>query len=227
LDDGIAGLLQERTGRRPVVVFPDIADSTAPDSMYSVANEIRQTAQGRKIIGLIGSLEKRKGILMLLAVAQRAAADGLFFVFCGKLCEDSFASEELNYLYDVVSSSPLNCYFYFSHIADDAQFNSLIAVCDVLFAVYENFYHSSNILTKAATFKKPVLVQKGSCMEERVKRFNTGLSLDSGDVSQCEEALRILLNDGDSLRPDYDGLLELHSTERLSCAFESILDTLK
>jgi hypothetical protein len=54
---------------------------------------------------------------------------------------------------------------------DEAQFNSLVYICDILFAAYNNFPNSSNILTKAAIFQRPVVVSNNFCMEKRVKNL--------------------------------------------------------
>jgi len=226
LDEGISNCLQQKTGKRPVVVFPDLTDNTAPDKECQIALDIREKAKGRKIIGLIGSLEKRKGLLTLMELAQKTQQEDWFYIFCGKFCETGFTPEELRYINGVVNSSPANCYFHFEYIPNEAQFNALVDLCDVLFAVYENFYHSSNILTKAAHFRKWVLVSKGFCMDEQIRRFQLGLSVDSGDFARCYEALQVLLNHATDLHPDFEGFLEHHSEKRLCDAFEAILASL-
>ena len=69
------------------------------------------------------------------------------------------------------------------------QFYALHSVCDILFGVYHQFAHSSGLLTKAAFFQKPVIVSKGYCMEERVRKYHLGLVVDEGDVSLSVRSL--------------------------------------
>ncbi len=223
LDEGIAGCLKSADGKRQVVIFPDLADDTPPHKNYLVAQAISKQACGRKIIGLIGSLEKRKGLLALMKLAQKTCQEDWFYVFCGKFCESDFTPEERRYIEGMIQSSS-NCFFYGEYVPEESDFNALVDVCDVLFAVYEHFFHSSNILTKAALFKKPVLVQKGFCMGERVERHQLGLCVEAGSAGQCYDALKALLTGSAGLQPDYKGYLELHSHERLKAAFSSILD---
>ena len=73
LDEGIADRLQAKLHGKPVIVFPDPADASPPDRTFPPVLEIRERAQGRTIIGLVGALAKRKGLLTLLEVARQAA----------------------------------------------------------------------------------------------------------------------------------------------------------
>jgi glycosyltransferase involved in cell wall biosynthesis len=226
LDEGVAAGLQRKSGARPVVVFPDVADFAAPDQTFKILKGIKEKADGRRIVGLIGSLEKRKGLLTLLNLAQNTQQGNWFYIFCGKFYEDGFTPAERRRIDQVVDSLSANCYFHFEYIPNAAQFNALIDLCDVLFAVYENFYHSSNILTLAAHFRKMIVVSKGYCMHDRVSRFQLGLSVDAGDLAQCYSALHILLNHQADLHPDFEGFLEHHSEKRLAEAFEAVMASL-
>lgn len=59
-------------------------------------------------------------------------------------------------------------------IPDESCFNALIAESDLIFAAYKQFTGSSNLLTKAAAFRKPVIVSRGLCMGRRVEQYGTG-----------------------------------------------------
>ena len=100
---------------------------------------------------------------------------------------------------------------------------------DVIYASYEKFYHSSNLLTKAAFFRKPILVSTGFCMAERVHAYRLGASVPEGDVERGLVAIHSLLNgktiDGEELRPEYDRYLEAHSQKKLD-EFLEVLMTL-
>lgn len=222
LDEGVADRMRVRFPGKPVVVFPDVADQSAPDRGYPVLKDLVERAAGRKIVSLLGGLAKRKGMLTLLEAARLMAPDECLFSFCGVLAEQAFAPEEAAAVRQLAADPPRNCFFHFGRIPDEAQFNALVERSDVLFAGYENFPHSSNILTKAALFEKPVLVSRGSCMEERVRTFGLGTSFDTGDVAGCVAGLRRLL-EGKDLKADFSGFRATHSPERFEEAMGSIL----
>lgn len=226
LDEGIADKLQQKLNK-PVVVLTDITDESPPDMSFEIAQKIRAKAAGRKIIGLLGSLDKRKGTLTLLEVS-RQASDRWFFVFAGRLAEPAFTAAELARIEEIVKANPDNCFFYLNSIPDGSRFNAVVQVCDVLYAAYENFPYSSNILTKGAIFQKPVIASKNYCMGERVEKFNLGYGIEGGSVSQCVSILERFheeLSTGNlSIQPDFEGYRHLHSIEQLISAFQKILE---
>jgi glycosyltransferase involved in cell wall biosynthesis len=227
LDEGIAKKLQTRIDDKPVIIFPDIADESPPDPDYNIAQQIIEKAGGRKIVGLLGSIGKRKGILTLLDMAQKSAKENWLFVFAGQLDESAFLPEDIEKIRSIIKQKYHNCFFYFDYIPDGPKFNALVNVCDVLFTAYNNFPHSSNILTKAAIFKKAVIVSQGYCMEERVDKFGLGLSIKEGDVQGGIEALQRLCNhsltEATKIKPNFEDYCHQHSQQQLHLAFESIL----
>lgn len=226
LDEGIADKLQQKLNK-PVVIFPDFTDESPPDMSFEIAQKIRAKAAGRKIIGLLGSLDRRKGTLTLLEVS-RQASDRWFFVFAGKLAEPAFTAAELAKIGEIVKANPDNCFFHLTRIPTEAQFNAIIQICDLLYAAYENFFPSVNVLIKAAVFEKPVIASKNYCMGERVEKFNLGYGIEGGSVSQCVSILERFheeLSTGSlSIQPDFEGYRHRHSIEQLSSAFQKILE---
>lgn len=224
LDEGVVGTLKTRI-KKPVVTFPDCTDESPPNIFCPILQEIKKKAENRKIIGLLGGLTKRKGILKLLEVPKSCLDKNIFFVFAGQLNTDTFSSEELSYLNHTLQSPPKNCFFYFHRIPDEQEFNALVNECDILFAVYENFKHSSNILTKAALFKKPVIVSNQFCMGERVKKFRLGLTVEAGNIQEYIEAINYLTKTENLkiLKPDFETYSQLHSVKSLKSSVEHIL----
>jgi glycosyltransferase involved in cell wall biosynthesis len=220
LDEGIVESLAARIGFKPVIHFPDVADDSKPDPAYLPLREIARRSQGRPIIGLIGSLEQRKGLLTLLEVAQQSAHNDWFFLFAGELVGSSFAAPELERIRAAQEQMP-NCYFLLERAPSEAGFNALIDVCRVLYAAYWGFPHSSNLLTKAAIFRKPVIVSEGFCMAERVRRYRLGRCIEAGHVAQCVEAIQGLLSGPTPAK--YEPYLRDHSPEKLHQAFERVL----
>jgi hypothetical protein len=166
-------------------------------------------------------------MLMLMQVARQASQENWYFVFAGEPALDSFSPEEQRALSEFVASAPSNCYFHLQRLPDEPQFNAVVNACDILFAVYQRFMSSSNLLTKAALFEKPVLVSDAYCMGERVKKYGLGLAIDESSVSECQAALRQLCaqldQEGHLTQAHYTEFRRLHSIEQLRLSFEAVL----
>jgi len=212
---------------KKIVVFPDVADDATVDVTCDIVQKVRKAADGKKVIGLLGYLEKRKGILSLIEIAKKTTQEPWFFIFAGVLAKDTFSLDEIKIITHFVNSNPLNCFFYFDRISEESQFNALVKQCDVLYAVYKKFPSSSNILTKAAIFKKKILVASGYCMASRVDKFNLGASVDEDNVVQHISSLKLLLDQEDiyqySENRGFEEYKKLHSVDRLRQVFFSIL----
>ena len=227
LDEGIADRLQAKLHGKPVIVFPDPADASPPDRTFPPVIDIRERAQGRIIVGLVGALAQRKGLLTLLETAQQAAAEPWFFVFAGQLMLNSFLPEEQRLIQNWLHALPANCYCYPQRLSDEAQVNAIIDTCDILFAAYHHFFSSSNLLTKAALFEKPIIVSEGYCMGERVQQYGLGLAIPENDVAQCLTAIQQLCDPSARERfvraARFAEYRQVHSIERLHLAFRQLL----
>lgn len=229
LDEGIKDKLSDRLKGKPVIAFPDITDSSAPDQEHPAIRDIRDKAKGRKIIGLIGNLARYQGVLGLLRVSKATADRDWFFLFAGPIERGTFTDDEWQEIQSSVRSGQNNCYFHIFPIADGSEFNALVAAVDVLFAVRENFPYSSNKLTKASIFRKPLIVEDGYLLAERVRKYGLGEVVQGDVVSDCISAIeRLLLNsrengNGPAIERRFNEYKELHSTERLRASFQELL----
>jgi hypothetical protein len=194
---------------------------------YSIIPQIQERAKGRTIISLLGSLDKRKGVLTLLEIARSSLSENWFFLFSGTFHEGKFSSHELQAIRESILQPPENCFFHLQYIPGDPQFNALVAISDIVFAVY-NYPHSSNILTKAAVFEKPVIVQDYSCMSERVRQFHLGGIVEPDNIEQCIYVLRNLCQQTRSgsfqQQTRFQDYKQCHSLNRLSQQFQIILE---
>ncbi len=218
---------------KQVIAFPDITNEEPPEVASVFAQEIRAQAAGRKIIGMI-SLERRKGFLTMLRIAEAAAGkEDWFFVAAGKYARDTFSEEEQRYITSIqarVDSGELdNIYLKLpgERVNDGADFNSLIETFDVIYAAYEDFQGSSNALTKGAIFERPLIATRGECVGNRVEKYGMGLTIEQGDVTQGQEAIRRVIGgedwDGNTLRRNYQRYHSLHNRERLDEVFAELL----
>lgn len=223
-DPGIASSFQRRLGK-PVVVFPEIADDTPPDPTYSLASAIKHKAGGRTTIGMIG-LEKRKGTMTLLRLAKRAPSDSYFFVFAGAIDYTTYSVEEAAELTDFFSSKPPHCLIHLQPIEEGAKFNAVFCSFDIPFIVYNDFASTSNLVTKAAFFKKYVLATERYIIGEDVKNYNLGITVEEGNVEQCLEAIQVLrekITSKAAFPASFEVYKEIQSLPRLADTFKEVL----
>jgi len=230
LDAGIAGRMQKRINKA-VIPFPDETDGSLPSTESALARQIREAANGRRIIGLLGDLSRRKGIVSILKAAKQARGKNWFFILVGDYNEanqNSLFPEERAFVAEATAPDAPNVFCHGERIPNEADFNAVTNLCDVLFAAYETFGHSSGIVTKAAIFEKPILVSPGFCMAEVVEKYRMGLAVDPHDTPAVIQALEILL-DLNAFRkhvgtPDFAGCRKEHSVEALEPAFRKVLE---
>lgn len=172
--------------------LPDFADLSEPSKEYIVNEVLEEYVRGRKVIALLGSIATRKGISLLLSVIPFLPEEEYFFLIVGK---SSLGSIQNHQLYEF-EEARTNCLFDFEHIPDESSFNDFVAASDVIFAAYRNFTGSSNLLTKAAAFGKPVIVSQGGCMGKRVAEYGMGAVIPEDDADACRQAIIDLCRQG-------------------------------
>ncbi len=221
LDEGIVESVARFVKPKPVLVFPDFS-IPAPQSRQVPAwiSGIRARAGTRTIVGCIGALSQRKGIFTLLRLVGRKEMADFFFVFAGRFIDSKITAEQRQQWKSLVTNPPDNCLIRPESIPSDTAFDRLIDTCDVLYAAYHRFPHSSNLLVKAAQFRKPIIVSKGYCMEERARKFSLGPTITEDSDQECLAALQSLRDD--LSKPDYqpsegfERYFQEHSTTRLA-----------
>jgi glycosyltransferase involved in cell wall biosynthesis len=222
LDPGVTEMMQELCGR-PVISFPDLTDERRAVSS-PIAAELKKFANGAPIVGLFGFLKPSKGTMTLVKLALDPANSDLCFAFVGDLGIHGHTKEELAVLTTLSTQLP-NVFAHFRRVHDETEFNACFCAADVIFAAYLDFADSSGILTKAAKFKKPVIVSDGYLMAERIRKYRMGAVIPQGDVQAAGNAIRELLRQRDdaSPSPDWEGYCEEHSYSRLKVAFANLL----
>jgi hypothetical protein len=162
-----------------------------PTEPPKLAEDMRKRAGDRTIVLQIGSITAHKDIPTLLDVIAGADPNRFFFALIGEVHWETFA-EHKNRVRSFYSRPPENVYLSQGYVENERDYNGLIAACDIIYAVYQNFGSSSNSLTKAAGFRRPILVSENSLMGERVRRFNLGSVAPEGDVKGILEKLNWL-----------------------------------
>jgi hypothetical protein len=202
LDEAVCAAYQQQMPERVFEYLPDIADTNLPGQVTPLAKQILERAANRKIVFMGGSIGKQKNLARWFELIALANPKDWFFVQIGRLNHNNLLPEDQQALASIVKHPPENLWIQPEYLADERQFNEIIALSSVIFAVYRDFARSSNMLSKAAYFEKPVLVAAGQLMGKRVEHYQIGLAVDQ-----------------DSAPSMYQGLLALDSIENIKDNF--------
>jgi hypothetical protein len=146
-----------------------------------------------------------------------------FFLFCGKMNYEK-SDREIESLKKIIGRPDTwqNCFFHFEHLKDESHFNAVVEICDVIFAVYRNFPFSSNIMTKAALFKKPIVVNAGQLMAHRVNKFGLGTCCEPDNIDACIAAIEKLV-DHPPPSKNFRNYIHIHSMDVFQSKFQSLI----
>ncbi len=230
LDEGAAQPLTKITGGKPVLVFPDITVEELPPGgvEISLAQKIKAFAGGCRIVSLTGHLQWTKGLDLFTTAAGHPAMKDVCFFLGGEINWAQVAPAEKERLRKEWEELP-NLLCHFQHLPEQTM-NAVYAVSDVVVAAYRAFPNSSNALTKAAVFERPIVVSDGYLMAERVRDYGLGEVIPEGDVEALVSTLQRMLQPkyGEELRvrarwKDYRAA---HSVQRLNEVFRELVTKL-
>lgn len=122
--------------------MPDVTDLEFADQMPAAVQEIKSRAAGRKIILQVGSIAAHKGIATLLDVMAKANPKRFFFALVGEVHWKSFNAAEEMRLKAFYARPPQNVHIYEGYLKDERDYNTIVATCDVIYAVYSGFNSS-------------------------------------------------------------------------------------
>ena len=202
LDEAVCAAYQQQMPERVFEYLPDIADTNLLGQVTPLAKQILEHAANRKIVFMGGSIGKQKNLARWFELIALANPKDWFFVQIGRLNHNNLLPEDQVALTNIVKHPPENLWIQAEYLADERQFNEIITLSSVIFAVYRDFARSSNMLSKAAYFEKPVLVAEGQLMGKRVEYYKIGLAVNQ-----------------DSAASMYRGLLALDSIENIKDNF--------
>lgn len=206
-DEGIETKYKSAISNK-VYILPDITNTI-------LCSKTKATKSNRQII-LPGVANKRKGVIEFLSLAEKSVNQNWNFIIAGKLIWDDFTSTEKLFIKKIAESSNVEITGY---IKREEDLNCLINDSDIVYAIYLNFPHSSNIMTKASAFKKPILVNDGYLMSERVKKFGIGLTKRECQNKNLDE----ILADAQNLNGNYNELFAKHTRSILTDKLNLIL----
>lgn len=226
-DEGILEKYQKRINKK-TILFPEIADATKPDPSQPLAVKIKEKANGRTIVGIIG-LEPYKGTLALIRLVAKANPSNFFFAFTGAFEENyliSLSTTEKEEVKKFIQNLPENCLWQTGLLKEGEEYNSVFFSFDIVYLMYKKFYSSSNRLTKAAIFQKMVLGNNYGCVGDDIPRYNLGEVADEDDVEEQYQKLKLLntrFSSRDFPFKQWEKYMAKHSTEILKDKFIELL----
>tara|TARA_R110000744_G_scaffold213867_2_gene332768 strand:- start:61 stop:1257 length:1197 start_codon:yes stop_codon:yes gene_type:complete len=212
-DPAICDNYKIRLGGKAVYDLPELSDNSKPTENHPVAVDIGKRAGGRTVVGMIG-LAPHQGLQLFCNLAVACPSDEFFFAFIGSDPTDTLGAEKSDWL-KVRYSDRENCFFHLRALQEGPEYNAVFNAMDIIWLVYPNFTSTSNRLTKAAYFRKPVLASGGFILGELVEKFGLGITLDDQNLENAVAALTLLSKDQLLEREaDYEGYLALNSYRR-------------
>ena len=189
-------LLQSYRTHYPTKYFeflPDITETDLPIAPNPLALDIKCQAAGRKIVFMGGSIGKQKNLAQWVGLVLNLDPTQWYFVQIGRINVNNLTLADEQALALLKKQQPANLYIHADYLPDETVFNAVIAASDVIFAVYRDFYRSSNMLSKAAYFEKPILVADKCLMGERVTKYEIGLAVPADHSKSIQAGLASLL----------------------------------
>ena len=176
-----------------VLAFPDFAEFTLANSETPLLKDIKQRAAGRPIIASLGVQARRKGLITLLDLAQLPGAENYFFFIGGEVRDHTLERYEQNRIEALAANPPANLWLYNQKIESEEVYNRILADADVVYVGYQNFPSSSNTLTKAAYFGKPILASQDDYIGWATQQYDLGTTFNAYDPAVGLLALKNLL----------------------------------
>ncbi len=173
----------EETGTRDISEWirsvPDCYWDLSLDYSDPIVEEVHRERQERRLIVLVGCIEKRKNYDIFIEAASRMNSEKYLFVMAGKWDPG---------LSPPVKSSNL---LVFDQVTSDRCLNTLLKIADVNFVTYKNHSYSSGILVKSAALGTPSIASK-SYMGDVTKRHKLGIQLERTSVDEVVRAIHLL-----------------------------------
>ncbi len=183
--------------RKPVHLFPEIVHRNQATVSTKLTNQILEKANGRKLVVLAGVISASKKLITFLETAKlyESKPDTPLFVVAGEFFLSSWSQSEQIEIQKLIQEAGDNIFKHLQRIESEEEFNKLYEIADIIYAIYNAFDKSSNTLSKACLFRKPILVADGKyLMADRVKKFNLGFVANENNAEGCMNVIDRMLN---------------------------------
>lgn len=217
----------DRTFDQPVQYqwLPDVTDTTLPKNISEITTIIKSRALGRNILFLGGAIGGTKNLALWTELIFKLDKSEWFFVQIGKIDYSTLSENDLKGLKKLQASAFENVYIADTYLQNEAIFNEIISISSLIWGVYRDFDRSSNILTKAALFSKPILVSNRYLMGRRVDEYKIGMTVSETSVDEVVTAIALLM-DQPVPKENYAKYAAVYSTQALAEKLDQSLQRL-
>jgi len=182
-DKYIAKYLELAGPNQVFKVFPDVT-TVKRGKELSLDINFMNLACGRKIVGLIGTLDGNKKLIgEFLKISADPSLQEFYFVLAGEVYESTLEPDTLAEIRRLSGAVQENLFVYDKYIESEEDYNYLVSQVNILFACYKDFDSSANILAKSACFDIPVLVTAETWMGSLVEKYNLGIAVSSPTIN--------------------------------------------
>ncbi|MGI9470093.1 MAG: hypothetical protein ACR2NZ_01085 [Rubripirellula sp.] len=172
LDELALSNLTQRYSQASVRWMPDLIE--APVTARSMGDALhRARASGKQVLVSVGVMHRRKGYLKLLRIAEAGMSGGWFFLIAGPVAGDDLSTDEQQLVRRAIEGGIPNVAVVDQQLPTTAV-NAFIDGADAVFLGYEDWYQSSNIMTRASCLKTPVFSCPQGLLADRTRRFQLG-----------------------------------------------------
>jgi hypothetical protein len=133
-------------------------------------------------------MHRRKGYLKLLEIAARKQVKNWFFLVAGKIVHDELNGHEAGLVRNALEGRYSNVAVADQHLPT-ALLNTHIEQADAVFLGYEQWTRSSNLMTRASLYQKPIFSCPHGILAHRVRRDKLGMVLPDLDVRTIQSVL--------------------------------------
>ena len=138
----------------------------------------------RVLIGVLGSLDSRKGVLGLLRAMERIAVPNLTLAMLGKI--DPSISGQVR---ELVSRARIGSIVVRDEVLGADDFSAAMSACDWQAVVYPRHYGSSGILVRSAAIGRPVLASQFGWIGEATRKYGLGRTCDGTNIESIADQL--------------------------------------
>ena len=189
-EEGMYRKYNSRYKNLRVIQLPDITNTEFDSVNKYEMKQVQELAKNRTVVFLGGSIGGNKNIGKFVEVISMMDSDHWFFLVIGKVDKTTFTESDL-VEYDKIESGVFkNVLLIDQYIESESIFNGYIYASDIVYAVYRNFEFSSNMLMKASSFNKPIVVSDRYEMGRRVNSARIGCTVNEDDASSIAFGLK-------------------------------------
>jgi hypothetical protein len=168
----------------------DIGNSELPSRLSPLAKKLIYLANGRKIVFAGGSIGSRKNMLQWIKLIKISDPEKFFFLQVGKFHYNEFNRRAVEIIKRFNGAPPENCIVMEDYFRHEKYFNELISISNFIFGVYKDFEGSSNLISKSALLRIPILVNKYSrIMAPLVQEYSLGKVIDGKSAVLVKDTL--------------------------------------